>query len=139
MIKRLKNNKGVTLIELLVAMAVLSLLAMGIITVLSSGLKTYSVNMESTQGQQSMRQAMIQVTKLVRDPAKTASVSSGKLYVNGTVLSVASGKLKWGSVVFAGENIASIAAAYADVDKKVIQVDLKSTDGGTLSTKISLN
>lgn len=135
MMKRYKNNKGVTLVELLVAVAVLSLLAIGTITVMSTGFDIYSDNMKSAQVQPSMRLAMIQITKLVRNPANDSTVEGEVLKVNGEAVKVDGPQLKWGSVVLAEDILFTIKAAYAD--NGVIQVDLVSTDGGTMSTKIS--
>jgi prepilin-type N-terminal cleavage/methylation domain-containing protein len=139
MMAKLKNRKGVTLVELLVALAILSLVAAGTITVLSSGLKTYTLNFNSTVGQQNLRAAMIKISKQARDPANTVAISSPKaLTLNGKKFTVSSGVLMCNGVAYAN-NIASISADYTDATKKVIQVDLTSADGGTLSTKISLD
>lgn len=131
MMKCLKNNKGVTLIELLIAVAVLSLLAAGTITVISTGLNAYSDNMKSAQEQPSIRFAMIQVTKLVRDPANEVKVDDQK-----HLLIKYAGQTIYKILVLEGG--VSIKAAYTDASQQVIQVDISAGDA-TMSTKLSKN
>jgi prepilin-type N-terminal cleavage/methylation domain-containing protein len=133
-----KNKKGITLVELIIAAAIAGIVIAASTAVLLTGVKTYNMNYNSTVGQQNLRSAMMGITKQVRSPANTVAVTAAKeLTINGQAFTVSSGTLKCGSQVYAN-NIASIYAGYTDATHTVIQVDLASPDGNTLSTQIGL-
>jgi prepilin-type N-terminal cleavage/methylation domain-containing protein len=136
----IRNKKGMTLIELLLALAIVSVVMAAAFTILATGMKTYNIDKNSSIGQGSLRGAMITITKTVRKaPAGAASITGIKvLTVSSKSFTIDSGNLKYGGVVIAN-NIASIYADYTDATHTVIQVDLTSTDGNTLSTQVRVN
>lgn len=139
MMKFTKNRKGMTLIELVIAAAIVGAIMMASITVLMTSIKTYNTNFNNTVGQQNLRSAMMTITKQVRNPNSTSAVTgSNVLTVNGKNFTVSSGSLQYNGQIYAS-NIASIKAGYTDASQTVIQVDLTASDGSTLSTQISLN
>ena len=138
---RLQDKRGLTLMELLLAVTITVVILGTIYTVLITGIKTYNSDYSRTLGQQNLRIAMIKVTKQVRNAASgTVSITGAKvLTVSSKNFSVTSGNLLYGSAVFSS-NISAISADYvAGTSSKVIQVDLTSADGNTLSTQIRVN
>jgi prepilin-type N-terminal cleavage/methylation domain-containing protein len=132
------KTRGVTLVELIVAMAIVAVVVAASSSALMAGIKTYRMNVDSTVGQQSLRAAMMKISKQARDPGNAVAVTgSNALSVNGKSFTVASGNLLYDGKLYAS-HIASIRASYADASHRVIQIDLVSTDGNTLSTQISL-
>lgn len=138
---RLKNRKGITLVELVVAMAILSVIIAASVTVMVTGIKTYNKNLTDTMSQQNLRSAMVKVTRQVRNaPSGAVSVNGSKvLSVSSVSFTVASGKLLYGTTELAS-GMSSIKAAYvAGTSNKVVQVDLTAQDGTELSTQIRVN
>lgn len=133
-----KNIKGITLVELLVGAAILSIIAAAAFTVLLTSMKAYNMNFDSAVSQQNLRAAMMRITKEARNPNNTVTITGTKvLTVNGKDFSASSGDLLWGGDTVA-HSIASIHADYTDAARAAIQVDLTATDGNTLSTRVSL-
>jgi prepilin-type N-terminal cleavage/methylation domain-containing protein len=133
-----KGNRGITLVELLIAAAILAVVVSAAFTILLTSMKTYNMNFDSTVSQQNLRTAMMKITKEARNPANTVTITGTKvLTVNGKDYTASSGDLLYNGQAVA-HNIASIRADYTDAGHSVIQVDLTATDGNTLSTQISL-
>lgn len=134
------NKKGITLVELLLAMAILGVVVAVTFTVLTAGIKTYNLNYKSTVGQQELRSAMIKITKQVRNAASGSVAITGTkvLTVSSKDFTVSSGSLLYDGKTLA-QNMASISADYTDTGHKTIQVDLTTSDGNTLSTQIRVN
>jgi prepilin-type N-terminal cleavage/methylation domain-containing protein len=133
-----KGNRGITLVELLIAAAILAVVVSAAFTILLTSMKTYNMNFDSTVSQQNLRTAMMKITKEARNPANTVAITGTKvLTVNGKDYTASSGDLLYNGQAVA-HNIASIRADYTDAGHSVIQVDLTATDGNTLSTQISL-
>jgi hypothetical protein len=103
------------------------------------GLNTYNRNFSTTIGQQNLRQAMMKITKNVRNNASTVSITgTNVLTVGGKNYTVSSGSLTYNGQSLA-QSMTSIAANYTDSSHTIVQVDLTSSDGNTLSTQISLS
>jgi prepilin-type N-terminal cleavage/methylation domain-containing protein len=139
MMKKEKSRKGVTLIELIVAMAIVAIIIASSSAAIVMGLKTYNRNFSTTIGQQNLRQAMMKITKNVRNNASTVSITgTNVLTVGGKNYTVSSGSLTYNGQSLA-QSMTSIAANYTDSSHTIVQVDLTSSDGNTLSTQISLS
>lgn len=140
MMNKSKSKKGVTLIELIVAMAIVAIIIASSSAAIVMGVKTFNRNFNTTIGQENLRQAMMKITKNVRNNASTVSITgTNVLTVGGKNYTVTSGSLTYNGQSLA-QNITSIVANYTDTAKKtVVQIDLTSADGNTLSTQISLN
>ena len=135
-----KNNKGVTLVELMLAAIIAGVVITAAFTIMSTSLKTYNMNYNSTVDQQNLRSAMITVTKKVRNAAPGAVTITGTkvLTVGGNNFSTSSGQLMYNGQALAN-NISTANADYTDATHKVVQVDLTSIGGNTLSTQIRVN
>lgn len=133
-----KKNRGVTLVELIIAMAIVAVIIAASTATLLTGIKTYNRNFNDTVGQQNLRVAMMDISKQVRNNSGAAAVTgTGTLTVNGKNYAVSAGNLTYNGQTLA-QNIASVRASYTDAGHSVIQIDLTSADGNTLSTQISL-
>jgi len=133
-----KNKRGITLIELIIAAAITGIVIAATTAILLAGVKTYNTNYNSTVSQQNLRSAMMKITKQVRSPANSVTITGTKvLTVNGQNFTISSGNLSYNGQVYAS-TISSIYADYTDSSHTVIQVDLSTPDGNTLSTQIGL-
>lgn len=134
---RRMNNRGVTLVELIVAMAVAGVVIAAAYMILTSGIRTYNASLKSAAGQQNLRAAMMKISRDVRNAKSMPTVSGGVLTVDGNSYEASSGELKHGGTVYA-VNISSVTASYTDASKTVVQIELRSADGITLSTQIRI-
>lgn len=140
MANRDNRKKGMTLIELIIAMGLVAVIVAASFTVISTYSKTFTTGVTSSINMENLRSAMIQITKKVRNAgAGTVTITGTKvLTISSTNFSVSSGSLNYGSTVLA-KNISSINADYTDSTHTGIQVDLTSSDGNTLSAQIRVN
>jgi type II secretory pathway pseudopilin PulG len=137
--RMLDGRKGITLIEVIIAAGISAIVLTAAIMVLTTGIKTYNLEFNSTVDQQGLRSAMITISKQVRSPSNTVAITGTKvLTVNSKNFSVSSGSLVYDSKIIA-KNISAVSADYTDTTHKVIQVDLTSAGGNTLSAQIQLN
>lgn len=133
------GKRGITLIEVVIAAGLCAIVIAAAATVLTTGIKTYNLEFNSTVDQQSLRSAMITISKQMRNPSNTVAISgTNVLTVNSKNYTVSSDSLIYDGKTVA-KNITAISADYTDSTHKVIQVDLTSTGGNTLSTQTQVN
>ena len=135
--KRLQHNRGITLVELLVTIAIIAIIGTSVFSSMILGIKTYNINMNETTDQQGLRQAALHISKQVRNTtAGAVSVSSGSLTVNGKPYTIdrTAKTLKYNGDVLAN-NIASFTPA---ISGNLLTVTLMSVNGITVSTQLAL-
>lgn len=77
----MKNNKGLTLVELIVTIAILSLVGIGVGTIINQSLRQYRMSNTEVSLQQEAQLAGNQLTNLVLDANDGVSAESGKLNI----------------------------------------------------------
>lgn len=77
----MKNNKGLTLVELIVTIAILSLVGIGVGTIINQSLRQYRMSNTEVSLQQEAQLAGNQLTNLVLDASDGVSAESGKLNI----------------------------------------------------------
>lgn len=133
---RTSDKRGVTLVELMIAAAIAGVIIVTAAMVLSMGWKTFNMNYKSTLGQQSMREAMAKITKLVRNPDNDVAIDSNGFMVNEKYFTVSDNNLYYGGNLYQ-DHIKAITVSYVGGGNIVVQVDLTADDDNTLSTQIS--
>lgn len=77
----MKNNNGLTLVELIVTIAILSLVGIGVGTIINQSLRQYRMSNTEVSLQQEAQLAGNQLTNLVLDANDGVSAESGKLNI----------------------------------------------------------
>lgn len=133
--KTLGNRRGLTLIELVVTLAIAGVVMAAAATILVSGVRTYNLNLKSTQSQQSLRTAMMRITKEVRGAGKVEA-AGGTLTLDGNAFTVSGDMLRYKGNGYA-DNIKAIRAELKD-GNTVVEIVLTASDNNTLTTQINI-
>ncbi len=131
------GNRGVTLVELMVTIAILAIIGTSVYSSMILGIKTYNINMDETADQQGLRQAALHISKQVRNTtAAGVTVSSGSLTVNGKSYTIdnTAKTLNYNGSVLAY----NINAFTASISGELLTVTLTSVSGITVSTQLAL-
>jgi prepilin-type N-terminal cleavage/methylation domain-containing protein len=131
------GNRGITLVELMVTIAILAIIGTSVYSSMILGIKTYNINMDETADQQGLRQAALHISKQVRNTtAAGVSVSSGSLKVSGKSYTIdnTAKTLNYNGSVLAN----NISAFTASISGELLTVTLTSVSGITVSTQLAL-
>jgi prepilin-type N-terminal cleavage/methylation domain-containing protein len=132
------SRKGLTLIELLVALGILAVVIAATYTVLTTGFNTYNMNLESSVSQSSARTAMITLTRQAHaTPRAQVSVNGAQneLTLDGAVYKASGGSLYRGSAAIV-QNISSLSVSIDAAH--MLSITVTASDGSTLRTQIYL-
>ena len=129
-----KNTRGLTLIELIIAMGIAALVILAGFSVMRMGFLSYQSNVTISTGQSSLREATLRITKQVHNaPAGTVSVTgSTTLVANGKTYTVTGGKLTENGTAVAN----NISAMSVSISSNVLTLVLTGPDGQSLDTKL---
>ena len=132
----MKNtNRGFTLIEVLLALALVAAAAMLMYSFFGQGFSLYTRESESADEQASLRMVMSDITNIVRVTDKTKiSVSSNVLTVDNRTY-----KLSGGKILRNGTAIASnISAFTVTMSTELLSIKVVSNKGSTIETALSM-
>lgn len=131
------SNKGLTLIELLLTIAILAIAAGLMFTLFGQGLSLYTMETKSADEQQSMRQVLSDITNSARlADADSIKVESNVLTVGDNVYSHSGDQvLKNGTAI--ADKIALFQVSI-DGTKSLLSITVKNTKGKQLQTSITL-
>lgn len=129
------NKRGFSLVELLVAVALVAVAALLMYSFFGQGFSLYSEETGSADEQMGLRQAMSEITNVVRvTSADDISVSNGVLNVGSRSYS-----LEDGCILRNGTDIADgISTFNASIDGGIIHLRIVSKQGTVLETSLSL-
>ena len=137
------NKKGITLMELIIAIGLVAVISVAAYSVLSTGIRLSNHNVTSFKSQSGMRTAMMQMAKQIKnaDAGSIDATAPGLLrYTNSTgahSFQVINGELKQdmhtGNDKTIAYDIQSLQASYAN---DTVTITLTGTDGSTLSTQV---
>ena len=132
------NRKGITLVELLLALGILVIITAAAYGVLTTGVKTYNANIKLSTSQSALRIAMMHISRQERKATTvTVGASTLTLAIGGVnhSYSVSGNQLLYDSTAIATD----IKAISSSISGKVVTVTLTATDGTTLSTQMHTN
>jgi prepilin-type N-terminal cleavage/methylation domain-containing protein len=103
-----KNNKGFSLIELMVVVVILSLMVLGLVTFFTGGIRSWITGQGQLQAQREARQAMDQMVREIREASNIIANSTTSIEINfitpwNTNLKYSWSGIKWESI-FKGTN-----------------------------------
>ncbi len=136
--KTIRSQKGVTLIELILAVGLVAIIAGVAYTVLLTGVRTFNRNIESTNAQSGLRTAMMKITKLEHSAANVSATASSVTFTlsSGTHVITASGnQLKDNGNIIA-QNVTALSTTTSG---KMLTVTLTSDNGATLTTQFYID
>ncbi len=131
------GNKGFTLIELLVTIAILAVAAGLMFTLFGQGLSLYTIETESADEQQSLRQILSEIT----NSARIADVDS--IDVNDNALTIGSNVYSHSgqNVLKNGTPIADRIVSFEvslDDSTSLLSITVSNTKGANLQTSLTL-
>ena len=132
----MKNtNRGFTLIEVLLALALVAAAAMLMYSFFGQGFSLYTRESESADEQASLRMVMSDITNIVRVTDKTKiSVSNNVLTVDNRTY-----KLSGGKILRNGTAIASnISTFTVTMSTELLSIKVVSNKGSTIETALSM-
>ncbi len=130
------NRKGVTLVELIIAVGLLAVVVTGAYSLLTLGIKSYNLHTESSVSQTALRESALHLSKVVKNaPDGSVSTDGTTVTADGTVYRVSGGALYYGSSLVT-RNISSLAATLTG---NILTVTLTADDGQTLETSLHTN
>lgn len=117
----IKNRKGFTLIELMIVLALLSVVIMIAFSVFSFGLKSFNAQTDNIGNQSNVRYVISDITNEIRrgDATNITIISGGGINVNGIIY-----KLQGNNLLKNGNELASGIESFKPliVDKKITLV-----------------
>lgn len=141
-----RNRNGITLIELILAAAIVSVVAMAIYTIMVTGVRVYNKDVTYHTDQSALRQSMMKIEKEVRK-ASSATASATQVilnYSNPTATKsywVSAGNLNFGTAsatTLVATDISAVSSAY-DSSTKMLTILLTAKDGTTLSSRMHMD
>lgn len=134
----MKRVRGFTLIEILVALALVAVVGALMFSFFGQGLRLYTMETESAQEQANMRLVLSDITNRVRlaDPSSIT-------YTNG-VLNIGSTSYKFDSahqrVLRNGSSLVTGVSAFSvSLSAQLLDISVTSTAGSVVSTSLSLS
>jgi len=79
-IRKSLNNKGLTLIELMIVLAILSIIILGLVSLFSGGVRSWVAGQNQLKAQREARQVMDRMVREIREAQYVKDTSSG-IYV----------------------------------------------------------
>ncbi len=134
------NHKGVTLLELIIAIGLVAIIAGAGYTVLLTGVKTFNTNVDSSTSQSGLRTAMMQITRNAKKAtAVPAAGTSLTLTIGGAAHAYTTfdGDLYYDGSL-AAQGIESMSAVFNSTSK-ILTVTLTASDGNKLSSQMYIN
>jgi prepilin-type N-terminal cleavage/methylation domain-containing protein len=136
--KMLCNKKGITLLELIIAVGLVAIIAGAAYTVLLTGVRTFNRNIDSTNAQSGLRTAMMKITKLEHSAGNVSATASSVTFTlsSGTHVITASGnQLKDNGNVIA-QNVTAMSTTTSG---KMLTVTLTGDNSATLTTQFYID
>lgn len=133
----MKNKRGITLIEVLLAMTLITVAALLMYSFFGQGFSLYKVESKSAEEQTNLRQVLSEITNRVRlaDPS-TVTYSGGVLTVDGKNYSYYS---TGNEIRRDGKTLATGVSAFnVTLSGKLLSISITSTAGTIISTSLSL-
>lgn len=132
--RNLKNQHGISLVEVLGVIVILSFVGVLLFSIISSGQKQHSNQSEKNRELQDISYALKVITKEIRQNPGTIDVDSSlnKLEINGVSYERSGKDLMRDSTIF----ISNIAEFQVDEIGGTIIIELKSSSGEEVSTQI---
>lgn len=132
--KALKNRRGVTLIELLVALGLVSIVLAAVYNIMLTGMKTYNLSFAQAQNQGVLRAAMLSLSTSMRS-ADTVSVSGTSLIIGDETVKLQSNTLIATKSSGVTRTIASgISTFTLTSDGTMITITLQTVQGASTNT-----
>ncbi len=130
-----RNKRGLTLIEVLVASALVAVAALLMYSFFGQGFSLYTKGSESADEQMNLRQAMSDITNKVRVTDKDdISVTGGVLTVGGVSYRLKDGNIQRGNAVIAS----AIDTFDVSINSGMMSIRIVNKKGTALETSLSL-
>ena len=131
----MNRTRGLTLIEVIVGLALIVAAAMLMYSFFGQGFSLYTAETASADDQMNMRQAMSDITNIVRiTDASQISVSSGVLTVGTRKYSLSGGNILRDSSVIARK----INTFSVSISNNMLDIRIVNTNGTAIETSLSL-
>lgn len=135
--KTMRNQKGYTLLELILALGLVVIIAGAAYTVLLTGVRTFNSNVASSQAQSGLRVAMMKISKLEHNATVTATATSVTFTTGaGTHVVTASGNALKDNGTTIAQNVSTLSTTSSG---KMLTVTLTGDNGATLTTQFYTN
>ncbi len=132
----MKNKKGITLLEVIITLGILSVIGLMAFTLFGQGLSLYQTETESADLQDEMRLVLSDITNKVRVAEEAdISVATNQLTVNDYTYSLDGNRIIRNSSELA-TNISFFDVSLAD---GLLEIRLQNTKGTQISTAIYLS
>jgi prepilin-type N-terminal cleavage/methylation domain-containing protein len=136
--KALRENRGITLIELLVALGLMSIVTMAIYTIMTTGIKSYNTSFKQAENQGVVRAAMLSLSTSMRS-ADTVQVSGSTLIIGDETVTLSGTNLIASKATGTPRTIAkNITAFTVSSDGAMITITLQTTQGAATNTLTSM-
>ncbi len=131
-----KTNRGFTLIEVLLACALVAVAAMLMYSFFGQGFSLYTLESESADEQASLRMAMSDITNVVRltDASKISLSEGGVLTVDDRTYKLSGGKIMRNDTAIAS-NISTFTVTKSS---DLLWIKLVSNKGAAIETSLSM-
>ena len=143
--KNITNNNGLTLIEMMVTVVILSIIVLGLVTFFSGGIRSWISGQSQLKAQREARQAMDRMVREIREGSEITTDTNTKIifntpWVTGTTYELINGTLNRNSTPLI--NNVSILDFDASLSKihilMEVDVDNDSNPDITLNTDVNL-
>ena len=132
----MKRNKGFTLIELIIALAVMAAVGLLVYTLFGQGFNLYAVEAKSAEQQSEMRLVLSEVTNKVRvTDAADINYTSGQLTVDDYVYSLVGERVLRNS----RELATGITAFNVSIVDNLLEITISNTESDQISTSLYLS
>ena len=132
----MKNKKGITLLEVIITLGILSVIGLMAFTLFGQGLSLYQAETESADLQDEMRLVLSDITNKVRVAEEAdISVATNQLTINDYTYSLDGNRIIRNSSELA-TNISFFDVSLAD---GLLEIRLQNTKGTQISTAIYLS
>ena len=131
----INNKRGLTLIEVIVAVALVAVAALLMYSFFGQGFSLYTKGTESADEQMNLRQPMSDITNKVRvTKADNIAVSGGVLSVGSVDYSLKNGSILRGDAVIA----TAISTFDVSINSGMMSIRIVNEKGTALETSLSL-
>ncbi len=131
----MKNKKGFTLIEVLLAVLLIGVASMLMYSFFGQGLNLYTLESESAERQANIRQIMSDITNKARlTEPENITYETGTLNIGDYAYTFSGGQVLRDGTAIAKD----ISSFVVTIDSGILEVDITNTSGDRLTTSISL-